>query len=249
MLANRLSADPQTRVLLLKRAAGDANPLMQAPGKWTSLLGHRDRLELRDRAGAGLGGAQHQVAARQGATADRARSTRWPTCAAISSASTRGRPRSGPSWSYAALLPYFRRAEDNSRGASDYHGAGGPLAVSRHDRSARRTPRVSRSGARARIRGAAGLGFQRRAAGARRRLLSEEHPRRSPPFGGGRVSRARARASESHRLARTRRRCGSTLDGRRVTGVEVLRAGARDARARRRARSCWRPARSNRRSC
>ena len=27
-------------------------------------------------------------------------------------------------------MPYFRRAEDNSRGASAYHGAGGPLAVS-----------------------------------------------------------------------------------------------------------------------
>ena len=27
------------------------------------------------------------------------------------------------------LLPYFRRAEDNSRGASAYHGAGGPLRV------------------------------------------------------------------------------------------------------------------------
>ena len=33
-------------------------------------------------------------------------------------------------WGYADLLPYFRRAEDNTRGASAYHGAGGPLAVS-----------------------------------------------------------------------------------------------------------------------
>ena len=32
-------------------------------------------------------------------------------------------------WGYADLLPYFRRAEDNSRGASAYHGAGGPLRV------------------------------------------------------------------------------------------------------------------------
>ena len=35
----------------------------------------------------------------------------------------------GPAWSYRALLPYFRRVEDNSRGASEYHGAGGPLTV------------------------------------------------------------------------------------------------------------------------
>jgi choline dehydrogenase len=33
-------------------------------------------------------------------------------------------------WGYDDLLPYFKRAEDNERGASDYHGAGGPLRVS-----------------------------------------------------------------------------------------------------------------------
>jgi len=32
-------------------------------------------------------------------------------------------------WGYTDMLPYFRRAEDNSRGASAYHGAGGPLHV------------------------------------------------------------------------------------------------------------------------
>jgi len=33
-------------------------------------------------------------------------------------------------WSYADVLPYFRRSEDNERGESPYHGSGGPLAVS-----------------------------------------------------------------------------------------------------------------------
>jgi len=33
-------------------------------------------------------------------------------------------------WSFDDVLPYFRRAEDQQRGADDYHGAGGPLAVS-----------------------------------------------------------------------------------------------------------------------
>jgi choline dehydrogenase len=32
-------------------------------------------------------------------------------------------------WGYRDLLPYFRRAEDNNRGASVYHGQGGPLSV------------------------------------------------------------------------------------------------------------------------
>ena len=35
-----------------------------------------------------------------------------------------------PGWTYDELLPYFKRAEDNERGESFYHGAGGPLPVS-----------------------------------------------------------------------------------------------------------------------
>ncbi|MER6662920.1 GMC family oxidoreductase N-terminal domain-containing protein [Amycolatopsis japonica] len=35
-----------------------------------------------------------------------------------------------PGWSYPELLPYFKRSEDNERGAGAYHGTGGPLAVS-----------------------------------------------------------------------------------------------------------------------
>nr|AGO97168.1 oxidoreductase [Streptomyces sp. CNT-179] len=34
-----------------------------------------------------------------------------------------------PGWSYEELLPYFRRSEDNERGASQYHGVGGPLRI------------------------------------------------------------------------------------------------------------------------
>jgi len=33
-------------------------------------------------------------------------------------------------WGYDDVLPYFKRAEDNERGASRYHGVGGPLTVS-----------------------------------------------------------------------------------------------------------------------
>jgi choline dehydrogenase len=33
-------------------------------------------------------------------------------------------------WGFDDLLPYFLKAEDNERGASDLHGSGGPLAVS-----------------------------------------------------------------------------------------------------------------------
>lgn len=33
-------------------------------------------------------------------------------------------------WGWSDVLPYFRRAEDNARGENEWHGAGGPLAVS-----------------------------------------------------------------------------------------------------------------------
>lgn len=50
----------------------------------------------------------------------------------------RGHPRDydiwaqmgNPGWGWQDVLPYFRRAEDQGRGEDDYHGTGGPLAVS-----------------------------------------------------------------------------------------------------------------------
>jgi choline dehydrogenase-like flavoprotein len=49
----------------------------------------------------------------------------------------RGRPldydaweaQGAPGWGYRDVLPYFKRSEDNVRGASEWHGAGGPLRV------------------------------------------------------------------------------------------------------------------------
>jgi len=35
-------------------------------------------------------------------------------------------------WDYESVLPYFKKSEDYYGGASHYHGAGGPLRVSRH---------------------------------------------------------------------------------------------------------------------
>ena len=50
----------------------------------------------------------------------------------------RGRPldydaweaQGAPGWGFRDVLPYFIRSEDNVRGASEFHGAGGPLKVS-----------------------------------------------------------------------------------------------------------------------
>jgi choline dehydrogenase len=47
----------------------------------------------------------------------------------------RWRQRGNVGWGYDDVLPYFKKAENQQRGADDYHGAGGPLSVSdwRHD--------------------------------------------------------------------------------------------------------------------
>ncbi|MCQ9182495.1 GMC family oxidoreductase N-terminal domain-containing protein [Streptomyces sp. IBSBF 2953] len=35
-----------------------------------------------------------------------------------------------PGWGYDDVLPFFKKSEDNQRGADDFHGVGGPLTVS-----------------------------------------------------------------------------------------------------------------------
>src|SRR5262249_32534756 len=42
----------------------------------------------------------------------------------------RWRQRGNVGWGYDDVLPYFKKAENQQRGADDYHGVGGPLSVS-----------------------------------------------------------------------------------------------------------------------
>lgn len=128
VVANRLSANPQTRVLLLEAGGPDVNPLIPVIGQWTSLSGSDVDWKYSTAAEEALGG----------------RAVAWPRgktlggSSAISAAAyVRGHQldfdgwaeQCGPSWSYREVLPYFRKSEDNVRGASSYHGVGGPMAV------------------------------------------------------------------------------------------------------------------------
>ena len=72
------------------------------------------------------------------------------------------------------MLPYFRKAEDNERGADDCHGAGGPLSVSdlRDSIRCRGVHRAARA-----VRLSAQRRLQRRDPG-RRRLLPDDHAQR-----------------------------------------------------------------------
>jgi len=130
VLANRLSANPATRVLLLEAGPRDWNPLIHMPAGLAHLprqralnwgydtepepaLGQRRLWWPR---GKTLGGSSsiNAMCYVRGVPADY---DRW--------AEATGDPR----WSWLQVLPWFIRSEDNSRGASALHGAGGPLGV------------------------------------------------------------------------------------------------------------------------
>jgi choline dehydrogenase-like flavoprotein len=57
----------------------------------------------------------------------------------------------GPGWTYRDVLPLFRKSEDNERGESEYHGAGGSLPVVDHPVPAFGTAFVEATAARCKV--------------------------------------------------------------------------------------------------
>ena len=99
-------------------------------------------------------------------------------------------------WGYEDLMPYFRRAEDNSRGASPYHGTGGPLAVT--------DPRYKSQACGAFIAGRPGARRQsqrrlQRAASGRRGLVPAHAKKRPALLGRHRLPAPRPVQAEPHR--------------------------------------------------
>jgi choline dehydrogenase len=130
VLAARLSADPGVSVLLLEAGPPDDADEIRAPAAVNRLFQTAYDWNYRTV-------PQHRAGGR---------TVYWPRGKVLGGSSSinamiyiRGnrhdfqawRDEHGCSgWGYEDLMPYFRRAEDNSRGASPYHGVGGPLAVS-----------------------------------------------------------------------------------------------------------------------
>ena len=140
VLANRLSADPNTRVLLLE-AGGDDRPTHNLKQFWTNILIHtpigfgrtlnnKKVSWLYDtEPDPGTGGRVHK----------------WPKGKVLGGSSSingllyiRGqaadydgwRQMGNEGWSYQDVLPYFRKAEHNERGEDEWHATGGPIGVS-----------------------------------------------------------------------------------------------------------------------
>jgi choline dehydrogenase-like flavoprotein len=130
VLANRLSASGRHRVLLLEAGGKDRNIWIHIPlgyGKLFSnpkvnwLYASEPEAELDNRQiiqprGKVLGGSSsiNGLLYIRGQAED---FDHW-------------RQLGNAGWSFADVLPYFRRAEDQERGADALHGVGGPLAVS-----------------------------------------------------------------------------------------------------------------------
>jgi choline dehydrogenase len=130
VLANRLSADPALRVLLLEAGGPDRNPWIHIPVGYFRTMGD-PALDWRymTEPDPGLNG----------------RRLAWPRGKVLGGSSSlngllyvRGQPEDydrwqqmgNPGWGWDRILPYFRRSEDQERGADEFHGTGGPLSVS-----------------------------------------------------------------------------------------------------------------------
>jgi choline dehydrogenase len=129
VLAARLTEDANVRVLLLEAGGSDASMRVRTPGlvgllwrtkfDWTFFTTpqqHIDGRRMHWPRGKVLGGTSsinYMVYMR----GHRDNYDGW-------------RAAGNEGWGYDDVLPYFKRSEDNVRGADAFHGAGGPLHVS-----------------------------------------------------------------------------------------------------------------------
>jgi choline dehydrogenase len=127
VLANRLSADPGRRVLLLEAGPRDTHPWIHIPLGYGKLFAdNRVNWAYESEPEPTLGGR-------------RVFTPRGKVLGGSSSINglvyIRGQREdfddwAVPGWGFDDLLPFFLRSEDQQRGASAWHGAGGPIAVS-----------------------------------------------------------------------------------------------------------------------
>ena len=130
VLANRLSADSRNSVILVEAGGRDLNPWIHIPVGYFKTI-HNPKVDwcYKTEPDPGLNG----------------RSIEWPRGKVLGGSSSlngllyvRGQPQDydrwaqmgNRGWGWDDVLPLFKRAENNERGADDFHGDQGPLSVS-----------------------------------------------------------------------------------------------------------------------
>ncbi|MBM3560312.1 MAG: choline dehydrogenase, partial [Alphaproteobacteria bacterium] len=129
VLADRLSESGRHSVLLLEAGGHDASPWIHIPVGYARLFNHRAiNWNYETEPGAAVAG--RRMLQPRGKVLG-------GTSAINGMIYLRGQPadydgwrqRGCAGWGWDDVLPYFRRAEDQQRGESEFHGTGGPLAV------------------------------------------------------------------------------------------------------------------------
>jgi choline dehydrogenase len=130
VLANRLSADSRNSVVLLEAGGRDWNPWIHIPVGYFKTI-HNPTVDwcYKTEPDPGLNN----------------RSIEWPRGKVLGGSSSlngllyvrgqaedydRWRQMGNPGWGWEDVLPLFKRAECNERGADEFHGDAGPLSVS-----------------------------------------------------------------------------------------------------------------------
>jgi 4-pyridoxate dehydrogenase len=129
VLADRLTEDPSVKVLLLEAGGWDRNPWIRIPLGWPRLFLHRmndwmyfsePEPQLGSRpiefARGKVVGGSSSINAMAYVRGHRGDYERWAASGL-------------PGWSYADVLPYFRRQESWEGGANAYRGGDGPLTT------------------------------------------------------------------------------------------------------------------------
>lgn len=130
VIANRLSADPSVKVVLLEAGPADRNPWIHIPVGYFKTL-HDPKIDWCYKTE-----PQEHL---------HGRSIDWPRGKVLGGSSSlngllyvRGQPQDydrwaqmgNKGWSWDDVLPLFKRSENNERGADEFHGDQGPLNVS-----------------------------------------------------------------------------------------------------------------------
>jgi choline dehydrogenase-like flavoprotein len=130
VLANRLTADGKNKVLLLEAGPRDTDPWIHIPLGYGRLFKEKAVNWM------------YQTEPEPGLNGRNVFQPRGKVLGGSSSINgllyvrgqhedyDRWRQRGNVGWGYDDVLPYFKKAENQARGADDFHGAGGPLPVS-----------------------------------------------------------------------------------------------------------------------